>query len=145
MARRPFVWAFRGSALRLHSSGRAPHSRRNGLRPPLQSLPHLYMLPSVPPNQTPVIPNKASHPELDSGSVKVSLSSDPDPESVKAVIRSLRLSKGRENKTSVIPNKAHHPELDSGSVKDKIHHPRAPPRESVKAGIRSLRLSKGGP
>ena len=39
------MWAFRGSALRLHSSGRAPHSRRNGLRPPLQSLPRICMLP----------------------------------------------------------------------------------------------------
>ena len=46
------MWAFRGSALRLHSSGRAPHSRRNGLRPPLQSLPRTNLqLPRHPPQK----------------------------------------------------------------------------------------------
>ena len=47
-----FLGAFRGSALRLHSSGRAAHSRRNGLRPPLQSLPCLNLqLPRHPPQK----------------------------------------------------------------------------------------------
>ena len=88
MARRPFFRRLRGSALRLHSSGRAAHSRRNGLSP-------APPVPAAPESATFSIQHKKNAVHHTSGPLNTIKSRSLAPASQPVECRSLRLSKGR--------------------------------------------------
>ena len=129
----PCVWRLRGSALRLHSSGRAAHSRRNGLSP-------APPVPAAPESATFSIQHKKNavhHTSCPLNTIKsrsLAPAAQPRAGSRRAV----------QKPTSFIPNKALHPQqgpssrtaaphshtlatnVDSGSVEAGIYPYTAP-------------------